>query len=296
MISSTEIHTSKILIVDDQNANVVLLERMLRDDGYDAISSTQNPYEVCELYCANKYDLILLDLEMPGMDGFQVIECLKKADKDGCPPVLVVTAHPDHKLRALQAGAKDFVSKPFELAEVWARVYNILEVRLLHKKMRSYNEVLQLRVKKRSSDLVTANELLLEETVMRIQAIEDLRKNEQLLVHQSRMAALGEMLGFIAHQWRQPLNVLGLKVQQIGLVCEMGNLNKEMLDDNIAKAMEILSQLSQTIDDFRDFSAPDKEKIMFRVDQVVIKTISLLKDNFTDLGIDIEFSSSGDSR
>ena len=82
----------------------------------------------------NRYSLILLDLQMPGMDGFQVMEGLKEIEEDGYLPVLVITAQPAHKLRALEAGAKDFVSKPFDLAELRARVHNILEVRLLHLK------------------------------------------------------------------------------------------------------------------------------------------------------------------
>ncbi len=132
MISSSDILHGKILIVDDQEANVLLLERMLRGAGYVSITSTMDPGEVCELHRKNRYDLILLDLQMPGMDGFQVMEGLKEIETDGYLPVLVITAQPDHKLRALKAGAKDFVSKPFDLAEVLVRVHNMLEVRLLH--------------------------------------------------------------------------------------------------------------------------------------------------------------------
>ena len=132
MISSSDILHGKILIVDDQEADVLLLERLLRDAGYVSITSTRDPLEVCELHLKNRYDLILLDLQMPGMDGFQVMESLKEIETDGYLPVLVITAQPDHKLRALKAGAKDFVSKPFDLAEVLIRVYNMLEVRLLY--------------------------------------------------------------------------------------------------------------------------------------------------------------------
>jgi adenylate cyclase len=132
MISSSDILHGKILIVDDQEANILLLERMLRGADYDAITSTMDSSEVCELHLKNRYDLILLDLQMPVMDGFQVMESLKEIETDGYLPVLVITAQPDHKLRALKAGAKDFVSKPFDLAEVLIRVYNMLEVRLLH--------------------------------------------------------------------------------------------------------------------------------------------------------------------
>jgi diguanylate cyclase (GGDEF)-like protein len=137
MNSSTDILQGKILIVDDQEVNVLLLERMLSGAGYTSIASTMNPREVCELHLKNRYDLILLDLHMPGMDGFQVLEGLKQIEQDGYLPVLVITAQPDHKLRALQAGAKDFISKPFEMAEVLARVHNMLEVRLLHKAARN---------------------------------------------------------------------------------------------------------------------------------------------------------------
>jgi len=105
------------------------------------------PNEVCRLHRENRYALILLDLHMPGMDGFQVMEGLKEIEEDGYLPVLVITAQPDHKLRALQAGAKDFVSKPFDLAELRARVRNILEVRLLHLEAKSYCKALEETVR-----------------------------------------------------------------------------------------------------------------------------------------------------
>src|SRR5450759_5739408 len=132
MIRSSDILKASILIVDDQEVNVSLLEQMLRGAGYVSIASTRDPHEVSELHRKNRYDLILLDLQMPGMDGFQVMECLKEIETGSYLPVLVITAQPHHKLRALNAGAKDFVSKPFDLAEVLIRVYTMLEVRLLH--------------------------------------------------------------------------------------------------------------------------------------------------------------------
>ena len=115
-------HDANILVVDDQAANVTLLENMLRQAGYTRVSSTMNPLEVCALHRRNGYDLILLDLQMPDMDGFQVMEGLKTNDSDPYLPVLVITAQPGHKLRALQAGAKDFVSKPFEPEVLKSRV------------------------------------------------------------------------------------------------------------------------------------------------------------------------------
>jgi serine phosphatase RsbU (regulator of sigma subunit) len=132
MITSSDILKAKILVVDDKETNLRLLEEMLGDDGYTSIQCTSDPNDVCALHSRNRYDLILLDLQMPGMDGFEVMRALDEIEAGGYLPVLVVTAQPGHKLRALEAGAKDFVSKPFEAAELRARIHNILEVRLLH--------------------------------------------------------------------------------------------------------------------------------------------------------------------
>jgi putative two-component system response regulator len=126
---------------------------MLRGAGYTSIASTMDPYEVCELHRKNRYDLILLDLQMPGMDGFQVMDGLKEIEADGYLSVLVITAQPNHKLRALQNGARDFIGKPFDLTEVLTRIRNMLEVRLLHKELRRYNDVLEQRVRERTADL-----------------------------------------------------------------------------------------------------------------------------------------------
>jgi len=153
MISKQEILNASILIVDDQEANVQLLGEILHDAGYACIASTIDPNAVCELHRKNRYDLILLDLQMPGMDGFQVMEGLKEIETDGYLPVLVITAQPEHKLRALAAGAKDFVSKPFDLVEVQTRIHNMLEVRLLYRKLENYNKVLEQAVQERTAEL-----------------------------------------------------------------------------------------------------------------------------------------------
>jgi len=153
MVSAPDILNASILIVDDQESNVGLLEQLLSEAGYARVASTMNPREVCALHRKNRYDLILLDLQMPGMDGFQVMEGLKTNDADGYLPVLVITAQPGHKLRALQAGAKDFISKPFDLIEVKTRIHNMLEVRLLYKKLENFNKVLEQTVQERTAEL-----------------------------------------------------------------------------------------------------------------------------------------------
>jgi PAS domain S-box-containing protein len=153
MISNAEILSARILIVDDQESNVMLLESLLSNAGYSNVESTMNPVEVCAMHRKNPFDLILLDLQMPIMDGFQVLAGLKTNVSDPYVPVIVLTAQPGHKMQALQSGAKDFISKPFDLLEVKTRIHNMLEVRLLYRKLERYALELEKTVAERTAEL-----------------------------------------------------------------------------------------------------------------------------------------------
>jgi signal transduction histidine kinase len=158
---------------------------------------------------------------------------------------------------------------------------------------RSYAE-LEMRVQERTEELSQALQELRAETEERIHAVEELRNREKLLIQQSRLAAMGEMLGNISHQWRQPLNVLGLKLQELGLSYTHGRFSEQLLRGNIANAMEIIQHMSQTINVFQDYLKPNKEKVLFKVDEVITRTVSLIEDNFRDQNIRIEVISTGD--
>jgi serine phosphatase RsbU (regulator of sigma subunit) len=205
MVSLADILNARILVVDDQEANVRLLEGMLRIAGYLSIESTTDPREVCELHRKNRYSLILLDLQMPGMDGFQVMEGLKEIEQDGYLPVLVITAQPAHKLRALEAGAKDFVSKPFDLAELRARVHNILEVRLLHMETKNYSKVLE----------ETVRELEASREVVRLKTLAERKKSEEelALAQETQVSLLPRFLpqfeNFRIHAFSNPTRYVG---------------------------------------------------------------------------------------
>jgi len=205
MVSSADILNARILVVDDKQANVRLLEGMLRIAGYTSVESTTDPTEVCELHRKNRYALILLDLLMPGMDGFQLMEGLKEIEEDGYLPVLVITAQPEHKLRALQAGAKDFVGKPFDLAELRARVRNILEVRLLHLEARNHSRVLE----------ETVRELEASREVIRLKTLEERRRSEQelALAQETQVSLLPHCLpqfeNFRIHAFNNPTRYVG---------------------------------------------------------------------------------------
>jgi serine phosphatase RsbU (regulator of sigma subunit) len=171
VINSSDILTARILIVDDIAANVQLLEGMLRVAGYTSVHSTMDPHEVCCLHRANRYSLILLDLQMPDLDGFEVMEGLQEIEEDGYLPVLVITAQPNHKLRALEAGARDFIGKPFDQAELRARVRNLLEVRLLHLEAVNQSKALQ----------ETVRELEASREIIRLKTLAEQKRNEQEL-------------------------------------------------------------------------------------------------------------------
>jgi diguanylate cyclase (GGDEF)-like protein/PAS domain S-box-containing protein len=153
MISQTDIQHARILIVDDQPVNIELLEYLLTSTGYKDVRSTTDPRVVASWHAEHHFGLIILDLQMPGMSGFEVMDALKPLEPDGWLPVLVVTAQPDHKLRAFETGARDFISKPFDPIETLTRIRNMLEMRLLHNRERNYATRLEQTVRERTAEL-----------------------------------------------------------------------------------------------------------------------------------------------
>ena len=225
MITESDILSANILIVDDQEPNVSLLEQLLGETGYSCVTSTMDPRKVCTLHRENNYDLILLDLQMPVMDGFQVMEGLKALDVEGYLPVLVITAQPGHKLRALQSGAKDFITKPFDLVEVKTRIHNMLEVRLLYNKLGNYNQELEQTVQERTGEQLKANVQLMQEIAERkkaegslqtayaeIKGLKDrLQAENTYLQHEvARQYNFGEIIGH-----SDPLSHVFLRVEQV---------------------------------------------------------------------------------
>ncbi len=133
MINATDILAAHILVVDDDVDTASMLAQALLLNGYSAVSTTSDPRAVRDLHRMNDYDLILLDVQMPGMDGFAVMEGLKEFERDGYLPVLALTGEDGHRNRALKLGARDFLRKPVEVDELLLRVRNMVEVRLLYK-------------------------------------------------------------------------------------------------------------------------------------------------------------------
>lgn len=162
MLEPKDYLKSKVLIVDDEPGNVLLLEQMMIQEGYDNLYSTSDSTKALGLFTEFQPDLVLLDLNMPQMDGFEIIEQLKEADPESLVPILVLTALKDEesKLRALRSGAKDFLSKPFDLTEASLRIKNLLEMRLLHQRVQMHNQILEDQVQVRTAELERSAEEL----------------------------------------------------------------------------------------------------------------------------------------
>ena len=181
-----------IMVVDDEPANVKLLERMLAVSGYGHVVSTLDPRQVIGLYQSQPFDLIVLDLNMPHMDGFEVMRQLRALDPERLPPILILTAQhaQEHRVRALQAGARDYVTKPFEKDELLARVRNLLEIQLYHKSMRNRNHWLEERVRERTEELYDTR----LQIVRRLGRAAEFRDNETGL-HIVRMSKMSVLIG-----------------------------------------------------------------------------------------------------
>ncbi|MDH3342114.1 MAG: response regulator [Gammaproteobacteria bacterium] len=192
-----ELKTACILVVDDELPNVKLLERMLSVKGFGHVLSTQDPRRVLDLVEVNDVDLILLDINMPHMDGYQVMAQLKSEATKELPPILVLTAQhaQDFRQRALDSGARDYVTKPFDADELFSRVKNLLEVHQANKYMSQQNKILDERVHQRTEALEQAHEQLHNsrlQVVRRLGRAAEYRDNETGLhiIRMSKMAAL----------------------------------------------------------------------------------------------------------
>lgn len=186
-----EMKSARLLIVDDQQANVTLLERILRSHGFVNLVSTTDPRQVADIYQQSPVDLVLLDLAMPYLDGFQVMALLKTLSGDDFLPVIILTANGDQetKLKALSAGAMEFLGKPFDLVEVQLRIRNMLQTRLMHKALRTQNAQLEDRVRDRTQELDQTR----LEVIRRLGRAAEYRDNETGL-HTIRMSNYSMLL------------------------------------------------------------------------------------------------------
>jgi len=182
---------ARILVVDDNLTNVVLLKKLLEAEGYLHVDGETDSRKVVGMYEAAPYDLVLLDIRMPHMDGYDVMDGLKGIANGDIPPIMVLTAQTDMdtKLKALAAGAQDFLHKPFDRVEALTRIRNMIEVRLLHKQVREQNEILEQKVQERTQELEDTR----LDVVHRLGRAAEYKDNETGL-HVVRMSKIAHLL------------------------------------------------------------------------------------------------------
>jgi len=280
-----------VLIVDDRAENLTSLEVLLGDMGLDLVMA-QTGNEALRHCLYREFALVLLDVQMPEMDGFETAELMRENPKTRQLPIIFVTAgmKEDYQMfRGYEAGAVDYLIKPIEPAILRSKVRVFCDLFSQRRELKRIQGELELQ----NSKLRETFQQLEQETAQRLRTVEELRQKDQMMFQQNRMAAMGEMLNNIAHQWRQPLNILALRIQEIGLCWQLGDHDLELLNANIEKSMGTIQYLSQTIDDFRSFTVLGADKSQFAVDRVVEKTLSLIRESFTQWGITIKSEKSG---
>jgi C4-dicarboxylate-specific signal transduction histidine kinase len=275
-----------VLLVDDRPENLISLEAVLGDMGLDLVTA-RSGNEALRLSLHTDFALILLDVMMPEMDGCETAELLRKNPKTRELPIIFVTAGLDDEcqiFKGYEVGAVDYLTKPIEPAIIRSKVKVFCDLFRQSSELKRTQAELELQ----NAKLLKSYQQLEEETAQRLRMTEELREQEQMMLQQSRLAAMGEMIGNIAHQWRQPINSLGLTVQQLLLFYDMGEFDRELLEKNVSISMGLIKHMSTTIDDFRNFFRPDKEKVEFKVTEAIADTLSIIDDSFKNQHIAVE--------
>ena len=261
---------STILIIDDNTKNLQVALSVLHKEGYKLLYA-QDGDKGIELALNNDIDLILLDVLMPIMNGYQVCEKIKEFPQLATIPIIFLTVKDDESdiVKGFECGGVDYVTKPFYTSILLKRIET-------HLKLKKLNDNLQEEVAKK---------------------IEKIRLKDQMLFQQAKMASMGEMIANIAHQWRQPLGsinsvAIGLKsnlaIEKFDLTAQDGrSACIKHFDDKLSNIETYTQQLSNTIDDFRNFFKPNKEKTEFMISGLVDTSINLLSSNFQNSDITI---------
>ncbi|MFA7239927.1 MAG: response regulator [Sulfuricellaceae bacterium] len=250
-----------ILIVDDNPDNLYTLEALLRRLNQCAVVQAQSGEAALVATLEHAVHLILLDVQMPGMDGYETARHLKMTARTRDIPIIFLTAvfkSEEFAQRGFAAGAVDYLTKPLDDNQLLNRIA-------------LYRSLFEREIK-------------LQE------ALEKLQRNEAMLVHQSRLAAMGQMVGAIAHQWRQPLNALALTIQDVKDAYEYGELNESYIDEMVSKSMRQIEFMSKTIDDFRNFFKPDQRPQSYIPRQVVAEAVELVSAQLQAHNISIGYA------
>jgi DNA-binding response OmpR family regulator len=253
MMSDRKFH---ILIVDDTPKNIQVVATILQNDEY-SIAFVNNGQSAIEMTQRKEYDLVLLDVMMPDIDGFETCKELKKIEHNKNLPVIFLTAKTDEEsiLRGFEVGGVDYITKPFNSSELKARVKTHLELKHKTEELLKYQQNLEDRVQ---------------------DGVEEIKTKNSMLIQQSKMAAMGEMINIIAHQWKQPLNSISLLNQNLLLSAKTNDMSDDLIENTTLRVTENLAFMAKTIDNFRNFFKPNKSKTKFYIYPCIKATLEIL--------------------
>lgn len=247
-----------ILLVDDVPENIYSLKMMIKDSFDVNIFSALSAKDGIKILMQESIDLILTDVQMPEIDGFEFVDYLKNFEKTKDIPVIFITGIYDkdeYKTKGYDLGAIEYITKP---------IHDIL----LNSKLKVYIDIFE----KRKLD------------------IQQIAIKDKVLIHQSKMATMGEMIGVIAHQLKQPLNILSLYCNSVEDSYKYNEINNEFVEDFSKNTKEQIKFLAETIDGFRDFFNPTKQKREFEIKYAIEKSLKLMGNQFeiNEINLDLD--------
>lgn len=259
-----------ILVVDDKEENRYALKSLLEEYKDDiAVYLASDGEEALTMVLAESIDVIILDIQMPGMDGFEVAKFIKGSPKTKDIPIIFLTAafkEDEFRTRGFEVGAVDYLTKPVEDYQLINKVNLYADLYRQRMMLKAINNNLEEKIK---------------------EGIEELRKKDMMLIQQSKMAAMGEMIAIISHQWKQPLNTLSLIPMSLQNAYAMNRIDEEFITKLSDKVTNQIRYMDQTIDDFSTFLKPDKTRQAFSVKSAVEKTLAILKPQLYYSSIDV---------
>ncbi len=287
----TGIDVMRVLMVEDNPADARFIKEILLESANvkSSVTHVETLSEAVQQLKKVSYDVVLLDVTLPDSVWPHTVLRVVKCAPDVAVVILTGLDDEVHAMQSLKRGAQDYLVKGDINSRLLSRtMQHAIERQSLKLKMMLFEEDIKLKQRKIEELNRTLERRVLEEVAKN-------RDKEYKLLQQGRLAAMGEMIGNIAHQWRQPLNTLGLVIQDLSHAERYGELNKEYLDRSVEEAMKTINFMSRTIDDFRNFFMPDKEKTLFSPKEVLNMTLSYVGDSFRNSNIKIELDLQGDA-
>jgi signal transduction histidine kinase len=259
----------RILIVDSLVSSRKKLEKIFKNRNYKIVK-VDDGNKALKVLQKKEFDLALIDIDTQIVTTDDVIYAIRSSRSNNQLPIIVFSNNDDYEdiSRALKSGANEFIRKPYKLEDIILKTQRVLEMYSSQKRIELVNKELTREVQKAK-----------KETQRRIE-------QEKLLIQQSRLAAMGEMIGNIAHQWKQPLTALNATIEDIEFKDRFNRLTKEIIKENVNTSKELIRYMAKTIDDFQDFFKPNKNKEFFMIADIIENNLSIISayikmDNIT---------------